>query len=126
MVLFNIPDIRLFWSENEQFLSQFSAGKITKFKPYSKFPPVDKDIAFWIPPTFHSNDLFELVRSKAGDLVESVQLVDTFEHPKTKKVSNCYRIMYRSMDRNLTNKEIDFIQDSVRKDVVNELHVELR
>ena len=43
MVLFSIPDIRLFWTEDQRFLKQFKAGNLAaKFKPYSKFPPVFK------------------------------------------------------------------------------------
>ena len=48
-VLFDIPDIRLFWSQDQRFLSQFQAGKITKFVSFSKFPPVFKDVSFWLP-----------------------------------------------------------------------------
>ncbi|KAL0009572.1 hypothetical protein SO802_011074 [Lithocarpus litseifolius] len=37
MVLFDIPDIRLFWSNNERFTSQFSKGHLgVKFKTFSK------------------------------------------------------------------------------------------
>lgn len=49
MVLFSIPDIRLFWSKDERFLSQFSANTISTFKPYSKYPPCYKDMSFWLP-----------------------------------------------------------------------------
>lgn len=43
MVLFGIPDIRLFWSSDSRFLSQFKAGDLsTKFKSFSKFPPCFK------------------------------------------------------------------------------------
>lgn len=48
MLLFGIPDIRLFWSEDQRFLNQFKKGTVTEFKPFSKFPTCFKDVAFWI------------------------------------------------------------------------------
>jgi phenylalanyl-tRNA synthetase alpha chain len=61
MVLFQIPDIRLFWSTDERFTSQFEAGKITKFSPYSKYPLCYKDVSFWIPQSgLHPNDVYEV------------------------------------------------------------------
>jgi phenylalanyl-tRNA synthetase alpha chain len=126
MVLFSIPDIRLFWSKDERFLSQFRSGEIVTFQPYSKYPPCYKDISFWIPESFHPNDLNEIVRDVAGDLVEKVELIDSFVHPKTQRHSNCFRISYRSMDRSLTNEEIDQLQDQVRDLMAEKLGVELR
>lgn len=127
MVLFDIPDIRLFWSNDQRFLKQFSAGSLTtKFKPYSKFPPCYKDIAFWITDQFTENNLCELVRGIGGDLVEEVKLIDNFTHPKTQRTSHCYRIAYRSMERSLTDEEINAIQEKVRALVAENMGVELR
>lgn len=72
MVLFDIPDIRLFWSKDQRFISQFKDGEITKFKPYSKYPGCYKDVSFWHGEDFHENNLCEVVRDVAGDLVEQV------------------------------------------------------
>ena len=47
MILFKIPDIRLFWSKDPRFLEQFQHGDIVPFKSFSKFPPCYKDITFW-------------------------------------------------------------------------------
>ncbi|KAL7747529.1 phenylalanyl-tRNA synthetase alpha subunit, mitochondrial [Sorochytrium milnesiophthora] len=152
MILFSIPDIRLFWSTDERFLDQFASlnplnsSSLTKFKPFSAFPGCYKDVAFWLPtPTveqhknssggtvpsldsnsFHDNDLFDLVRGVAGDMVESVALVDQFTNPKTGRSSRCYRITYRSMDRNVTNEEINETQARVRELLPQKFNVELR
>lgn len=106
MVLFGIKDIRLFWSKDERFLSQFSDGQITEFQPYSKYPPCYRDMSFWLPKEgevvdkpWHENDYCEIVRDIAGDLVEDVKMIDDFTHPKTGRRSLCYRLNYRSMDR---------------------------
>jgi phenylalanyl-tRNA synthetase alpha chain len=129
MCLFDIPDIRLFWSEDARFTSQFKAGSLaTRFKPYSKYPPCFKDVSFWHPGAgeVSENDLCEVVRGVAGDLAEAVTLIDAFTHPKTGRASSCYRIAYRSMERSLEDEEINAIQERVRGALAGELGVELR
>lgn len=127
MVLFDIPDIRLFWTSDQRFLKQFKAGNMnTKFKSYSKFPPCYKDVAFWVSDQFTENNLCEVVRGIAGDLAEEVKLIDDFTHPKTGRTSNCYRIAYRSMERSLTDDEVNALQEEVRSTIADKLKVELR
>lgn len=141
MLLFKIPDIRLFWSQDNRFLSQFEGvsddlNKLKRFVPFSKYPPCPKDVSFWLSSTtaaggntkgtFHENDVMELVRSVAGDVVEDVRLIDEFTHPKTGRKSMAYRIVYRSLERTLTNEEANNFHEDVRTKLVEELGVELR
>lgn len=112
---------------DKRFTSQFKDGQLrTKFKPFSKYPPVYKDMAFWVSDGFTENNLAEIVRTAGGDLVEEVKLIDEFENKKNGKTSNCFRITYRSMERSLTDIEINNIQDQVRFEVADKLGVELR
>ena len=85
-----------------------------------------KDVSFWCPDTFHENDFYDIVRSFSGDLCEQVNLLDTFVQPKSGRVSKCYRITYRSMDRTLTNQEIDEVHEQLRLNLVDRLNVVLR
>ncbi|QLL31388.1 hypothetical protein HG536_0B02510 [Torulaspora globosa] len=131
MLLFEIPDIRLFWTKDNRFHDQFQKEVISTFKPYSKYPGTLRDVAFWLTKdkqlhTIHENDVMEIVRNVAGDLIESVKLVDQFEHPKTGRTSLCYRINYQSMDRNITNSEINKLQEQVRSQLAETYGVELR
>ncbi|KAF2460610.1 phenylalanyl-tRNA synthetase mitochondrial precursor [Lineolata rhizophorae] len=130
MLLFSIPDIRLFWSQDRRFLDQFE----------STHPACYKDVAFWLrstsssagggsrsnPADFHENDMMELVRDVAGDLVEDVRLVDEFVHPTTGRKSLCYRINYRSLERTLTNDEANQLHSRIRNGLAEKLGVELR
>lgn len=70
MRLFKIPDVRLFWSEDKRFISQFEAGKISEFQEFSKYPTCYKDLSMWIHNEFNPNDLFGLIREIGGDLIE--------------------------------------------------------
>ena len=135
MLLFSIPDIRLLWSKDPRFIDQFrqvggDSGNNIVFSPFSKYPPCYKDLSFWLPREgegqFVENDMLEVVRAQGGDLVECVEMVDSFVHPKLGRESRCYRITYRSMERNVTNKEVNQIQSSVRSQVAATLPLELR
>lgn len=141
MLLFEIPDIRLFWSQDERFLSQFrgitdNPDALKRFVSFSKYPACYKDVAFWLRSsstaaggggsTFHENDIMEIVRDIGGDNVEDVVKVDEFTHPKNGKKSLCYRINYRSLERTLTNEEANKYHERVREALVEKLGVELR
>lgn len=143
MLLFEIPDIRLFWSKDPRFLDQFKGvsddlDKLRKFVPFSKYPASYKDVAFWLKSSssaaggggkeveFHENDVMEIVRDVAGDIVEDVRMTDSFTHPKTGRKSMCYRINYRSLERTLTNRESNEAHEKVRARLVEVLGVELR
>ncbi|TEA17418.1 Phenylalanine--tRNA ligase [Colletotrichum sidae] len=144
MLLFQIPDIRLFWSQDERFLSQFRGvsdklDSMKRFVPFSKHPACHKDVSFWLrgvsaaggntkasAQDFHENDVMELVRDIAGDRVEDVRLVDEFTHPKTGRRSMCYRINYRSLERTLTNEETNELHSEVTCRLVEKLGVEIR
>jgi phenylalanyl-tRNA synthetase alpha chain len=133
MILYQITDIRLFWSSDPRFWGQFNDSHIDlshehlpQFQPYSKFPPCYKDISFWVGESFHENDFFEIVREIAQENVEDVILVSQFTHPTTKRVSHCYRINFRSMERNLTNEETNKMYFDLRKFLTEKMDVELR
>jgi phenylalanyl-tRNA synthetase alpha chain len=138
MLLYEIPDIRLFWSKDSRFLSQFDEKKMRRFVPFSKYPAAPRDVAFWLPKSmpqdeaaapalgFHENDIMEIVRSAAGDSVEDVTLVDEFSHPKTGRRSLCYRINYRSLESTLTKEQANDMHDKIRHELVSKFNVELR
>lgn len=144
MLLFEIPDIRLFWSKDERFLGQFKglSGNLDgmkRFVPFSKYPACYKDVAFWLRSSssaggvvganaqdFHENDIMEIVRDIGGDIIEDVTKVDEFTHPKSGRKSLCYRINYRSLERTLTNEEANDFHEEVRRALVKKLGVELR
>ncbi|XP_059736226.1 phenylalanine--tRNA ligase, mitochondrial isoform X8 [Bos taurus] len=130
MILYDIPDIRLFWSQDERFLKQFRVPDINQkvtFQPLSKYPAVINDISFWLPrENYTENDFYDLVRTIGGDLVEKVDLIDKFEHPKTHRTSHCYRITYRHMERTLSQREVGGIHQAVQEAAVRQLGVEGR
>ena len=61
-----------------------------------------------------------------GELVEKMELVDEFTNPKKGKTSHCYRVTYRSMDRSLTDEEVNQLQESLRTRATDALGIELR
>jgi phenylalanyl-tRNA synthetase alpha chain len=144
MILFNIPDIRLFWTDDDRFLSQFKreGGGLVEFKPYSKLEPVDRDISFWIPAggvqvndgdkTFkwaRLSEFYELVREICDDNIENVSLYDKFYHSKKLRYSNTFRLRFTPnsnlSDPGTLKKMADSYMGNLRNRI-KDLDVELR
>lgn len=128
MIIFGIKDIRLFWTEDRRFLDQFEEGKLEEFVPYSKYPEVKRDISMWVPDEYHEHDFYDIVRNIGGDLVENVELFDQFKHPKRSENAESYafHIVYRSLERTLTDEEVTAIHQQIEDEAVKQLKVEIR
>ncbi|MEX0916662.1 MAG: hypothetical protein WDZ44_00990, partial [Candidatus Spechtbacterales bacterium] len=127
IISMDLPDIRLLWSEDERIKNQLALGN--KYQEVSKYPSITRDISFIVADTFVPNNYFDLIRDLGGDLIEEVELLDTYENAEKfggGKVSYTYRIVYRSNDRTLTSEEIDAIQANVYKQTAEQFGAELR
>lgn len=141
MILFDISDIRLFWTEDKKFINQFQDGQIKNYKPYSSIEPIQRDISFWLPEktilctesSFEWLDInlfLEYVRESGGELVESVVLFDNFFHPYKKKYSLSFHITFSPIvswqdGAQLVKKANETIY-YLRESIATKFNVELR
>ena len=122
-----VPDIRLFWSDDERVKKQLKLGQ--KFVEVSKYPPVVRDISFIVNKDFVPNNYFDLVRDVVGDMAEEMTLLDKYENDEklgSGKVSYAYRITYRSIEKTLTNDEVNALHKELEKATVKNFSAIIR
>ncbi len=120
IISMELPDIRLLWSNDARVKKQLQLGHT--FVEVSKFPPIVRDISFIVGNDFIPNNYFDTVRDIIGDLAEEVQLLDRYENADkfgAGKVSYAYRITYRSLDRTLTDTEINDLHKKLEQTTVS-------
>ena len=128
MVKMEIPDIRILWSEDERITRQFKNIN-SRYKEVSKYPATTRDVSFIIEKSVNLNNYYEIIRDCAGNLIEEVKLLDSYENKEKfgeDKKSYTFRIVYRAPERTLTNEEINKIQNEIREKTKKELNAALR
>jgi len=128
MVKMRIPDIRILWSDDPKITSQFKNIN-SRYKEVSKYPETSRDISFVIDKNKNLNNYYEIVRDFSENLIEEVKLVDSYENEEKfgkDKKSYTFRIVYRSPERTLTNKEINKIQEKIRERTKQDINAVLR
>ena len=127
IISMSLPDIRLLWSDDERIKSQLKLG--TVYKEVSKFPPVMRDISFVVDKNFVLNDYFDAIRNINDDLVEQVELLDKYENTEKfgkDKMSYTFRITYRSLERTLTNEEVNKFHAELESKTESDFKAEIR
>lgn len=130
MLKMRIPDIRLLRSTDERVTRQLEDIN-NVFEPVSKYPPVTRDISFIVDKeSFDPNHYYEAIREiVGGDFVEEVALVDKYEDKErfgAGKLSYAFRIVYRHLDRTLTNEEVNEMHGKLESETHNKFNAEIR
>jgi phenylalanyl-tRNA synthetase beta chain len=98
-----------------QSLKEFPQGlsfKEQKFKPWSSFPFISRDIAVWVPEEVESNQVYKVIKENAGNMViRGPELFDEFK--KDGKISYAFRLVFQSYDCTLTDTEINEIMTKI-------------
>ncbi len=85
------------------------------YRSVNKLPPSTRDLAIVVKSSEPFATLESIIRTSAGDLLESVQLVDEYRGnpvPKDHR-SLAFRLTYRAADRTLTADEVQVSVDRV-------------
>ncbi len=127
IISMELPDIRLLWSQDERVKKQLKLGH--PFKEVSKYPPVVRDISFIVGKDFVPNNYFDLVRDVIGDMAEEMTLLDKYENDEklgSGKMSYSYKITYRSIEKTLTNDEVNSLHAELETATVKNFGAKIR
>jgi phenylalanyl-tRNA synthetase beta chain len=81
------------------------------YKPFSHYPYLTRDVAFWTPIATESHEAECVIRDAAGENVARIDMFDRFE--KEGRVSYGFRIVFQSYEKTLDGAEADAYMQSV-------------
>lgn len=117
MTEFSLSDILEKISIPEKYV-QFEKIENEKYKPFSIYPFMLRDIAVWVPQEVSEDFVLNLIKENSTDLLVQSRLFDKFE--KDGKVSYAFRLVFQSYEKTLTDEEINKIMDHVTQVLNNQ------
>lgn len=108
-------------------LREFFVSKII-FKPISKFPSVERDIAFIIDDTVSCAEVTKCIKQSAGKHLESLKLFDIYKGAQIGdgKKSMAFNLLFVSNERTLNVEEIDGTVKKILNRLKENFDAELR
>ena len=86
-------------------------SSVERFKPFSKYPYIVRDIAMWTPAGTDVDSVVKIIQAEAGELCVKVSLFDQFQ--KGEKTSLAFRLIFQSFDKTLTEIEANQAMEKV-------------
>jgi phenylalanyl-tRNA synthetase beta subunit len=81
------------------------------YKPFSIYPAIVRDLAFWANTPLETTDLIETLQPLTSPFLLRLDLFDTFK--KQDRTSYAFRLVFQSKERTLTEVEIEPIMRKV-------------
>ena len=103
-------------------------GKSINYEPVSQFPPITRDVAFLAPKELDNQQVLDFIAAQKIPNLVHAEIFDLFSGaplPEGAK-SMGYTLTFRSMDKTLTDVEVNAAHEKLRDALAKKLGVELR
>lgn len=108
-------------------LNTNARNSFSHFQPFSKFPSVRRDLAFWVSNKISFSSLEATIRKQAGDCLQDLRLFDIYQNPdRSAQRSLALGLIWQHVSRTLHDKEVDQWQNAVIQALRNEWNIQLR
>ena len=98
--------------------------KPLKFKESSKYPEIEKDLAFVIPSNIESETIKSQIKKSGGRLLDSVEEFDIYEMDEAKSIA--YKLVFKDQTRTLSDEEVMEVFNKIIKEVEEKTEAKLR
>ncbi len=92
-------------------------SNLNTFTPFSHYPFISRDIALWVPVDTAESTVEKIICENAGELCNRIDQFDHFE--KEGRVSLAFRLVFQSMEKTLTDKEVNSIMEKISEALVS-------
>jgi phenylalanyl-tRNA synthetase beta chain len=102
--------------------------RVQQYKPISKMPAVERDLAFLMPKDLPSTDIENEIRKAAGELLKDIRVFDVFEGgalPAGQR-SVAYRLLFQAQNATLEDQKINELRDRIVGAIAQKFSVNLR
>ena len=108
-------------------LLEKKVGKM-KYKEISKFPAVNKDIAFVVNKNVISKEIEKVIKSAGGSLLTKIEVFDVYtgKNIDDDKKSIAYGLTFENNKKTLTDEEVNELMDKIIDAVAKKCGGELR
>ena len=109
-------------------MSALQKAALPVFKPVSRFPAIQRDIALIIDQGIAASDVFKQIIKSAGSLLVNLELFDQYhgEHVDFGKKSLAYTLTLQHSSRTLRDEEVENVMNRVLEQLKEGLGAQLR
>ena len=121
--------------KDEIYVFEFSLTKLInkktkplKFKEVSKYPEVNKDLAFIVKKEVTVKEIMDQIKKSGGRLLTNIDVFDVYvgENVKEDEKSIAFSLTFSDPTKTLSDEEVTLVFDKIIKEVETKLNAQLR
>ena len=102
--------------------------RLVKFKELSKYPSVNKDLAFVVKKDIESKQISDILKKVGGRLLTNIEVFDVYvgENVNADEKSIAYSLTFQNPEKTLTDEEVTTIFNKMISEVESRMDAKLR